>query len=188
MKINGDGVKKNIGVSKARASTITLNQIIELYMPLIRFCAKAGEDNDLSGKHIWYMYRQCFYTFGEGGISDFTPKRYASKEALKVYAVLKGEEKTGIKLKNLEWKKQPKVDPERKQLILDHMYTGYEFRSNILNLHEGKNLNIASIIKLLRANYSLAWITRQEDKKLPKSKRPQGPEATYTSVGIELGK
>lgn len=162
----------------------TLEDYIKLVLPIIRFCSENKSTNRFRGNHIWYLYRQIYYGFSETVGSEFVC--YCSESALEVYDHLKGKEITGKALRDLKWKEQPKVDPGRKELILEHMYTGDEFRNDVYESLAANELNVDSVSELIRKNYSVCWITRMENKKLPKSKRPEGPIATYNAVGIKL--
>lgn len=172
--------------TKLRRKAYTLARYIETFFELIRYCAESGEAETLTGTQMWYLYRQFFYGFGEPGLSDFRCRVLCSKRARSIYRGLGGERILRKALEKLAWFEQAKVDEGRKRLIREHMYTGSEFRADISKLHADGALSVAAIERLVRKKYVIAWIAREEDAKLPKSKRPRGAMVEYAAAGIEL--
>ena len=83
----------------------------------------------------------------------------------------KGTSLAGRSLSNIKWTEQPIFDPERKFLMLEHMYTGTMFRIDVLKLLKEGRLSIEEVAQLIYDNYNVCWITKKENEKLAKTIR-----------------
>ena len=75
----------------------------------------------------------------------------------------------------------------RKVLYWEHYDTAYDFKNELLNLHNKGILNKKNVLKLLKKK-RMCWITLEENKRLNskfKSKR-SNPNEAYEISGIEV--
>ena len=93
----------------------------------------------------------------------------AQKEYEKRHRELKLD--LSLNLAHLNWEHQPQFDKGRKTFNLDHIFTGGMFRKALKRLLEADNLNIESISELVQENYRMAWILKEEERRLPRSER-----------------
>jgi hypothetical protein len=107
--------------------------------------------------------------------TEFGVKPLWSKSAM-IYA-----QENNIPL-DLEWKNQPKYDPGRKNLLMEHKNPVEEIWLKLLESPE-------NIFDTLKSHHVLVWVTREEDKRLNKlgyrSKRPDSNKA-YKEAGIQI--
>jgi hypothetical protein len=111
------------------------------------------------------------------------PTFYSAK-AQEIYLELSGPNPTYNDLSEVPRSFQTQFDPGRKQLIYEHMYTGSMFRFDALQLHKEDRLTPAEICNLVRTKYAVCWITREENKLLHKTRRPDDVFAYYEEKGI----
>jgi hypothetical protein len=170
---------------------ITLEKYTELVFPIIEHCANVSMQDDFSKDHIWYLNRQIFYGFG----AYHSHKIYHSKDALitfnKLYSnyitkcYLNKKVPRELTIDTLTWAEQPIIDEGREQLIFEHMYTGTMFREDVLKCYKsGKDFNIAAIVQLIKENYFVCLITKNENKKLHKTQRGIDVFEYYKNKGI----
>lgn len=157
---------------------MTIEEYTEAILPVIKLSL-----NERSKKsHLWYLYRQSFYGFTE--LID--PSHYrVSSEADREYHLIE----PGGDFKNMTWIEQPKFDKGRKKFILEHVYTGDMFRAAIEELYASNQLTTMNLVDLVQKNYCVAWITKEENKRLPRSKRGaslQEALEVYSKNGIRL--
>jgi len=69
---------------------------------------------------------------------------------------------------NLTWEEQPKLDPKRNVFHLEHIFTGNMCWRAIRGLWREQNNRISAqnIVSLLNDNYAVAWILKEENKRL----------------------
>lgn len=168
-----------------------LENYIDLVFPIIEYCAKNSQKE--SPGHIWYLRGQIFYGFLGDRKNLYSKKaalefkklndKYVKKcfEANKKYKVFKIEEFT--------WQDQPKIDPGRSKLHLEHMYTGSMFKEDCKELFNKGKLTQDEVLKLVKSNYYVCLVTKKENEMLPKSKRGNGIAGAleaYKNAGIEV--
>lgn len=145
----------------------SIDDYAQAILPIINLCLKEKEVNREAYKksHLWYLYRQAFYGFG-----DFMDGQvaYVSTRAMEAY---KKKDKDGD-LRTRKWSEQPTFDSGRQGGIfhLEHIYTGDMFRSAIEEEAKG-GLTAQKIVQLIKDNYRVAWILKSENKDLPRSER-----------------
>jgi len=71
-----------------------------------------------------------------------------------------------------KWTDQPKFDKGRQYGVFhfEHVYTGDMFRKAVESLSSSER-TIDNIAKIVRENYCVAWILKDENKLLPQSDR-----------------
>jgi len=107
--------------------------------------------------------------------TEFGVKPLWSKKAM-IYA-----QENNIPL-DLEWENQPKYDPGRKSILMEHKNPVEEIWLKLLESPE-------NTFDIIENHHILVWVTREEDKQLNKlgyrSKRPDSNKA-YKEAGIEI--
>ena len=175
-----------------------LENYIDLVFPIIEYCAKNFRINNSSGRkinikespgHIWYINRQIFYGFS-GGEKNLYSKE-AELEFKKLYGLYaeKNSKHKVFKIEEFKWHEQPIIDRGRSQLHFEHMYTGSMFREDCQDLFDKGKLTQGAVLKLVKSNYYVCLVTKEENKKLPKSKRDKGIAGAleaYKNAGIEV--
>jgi hypothetical protein len=156
---------------------MTIEEYTTAILPLIEYCKKEKSTNS----HAWYLYRQSFYGFID--FIDSNKRKKVSEQALSLYR------KTNPKraLRKRLWKEQPTFDRGREKFHLEHIYSGDMFRKAISQLPSGE-LTVTNIVKIVRENYCVAWITKEENRRLPRSRGSSLKEALtrYKKEGIKL--
>jgi hypothetical protein len=156
---------------------LNLKSYLEKIWPILEYCTKeiidkkTGKPNLSSEckKHIWYLYRQSFYGFAS--VLNIMQYYYSNAANLIFIQKSRGTSLEGRSLSSIKWTEQPIFDPDRVELILEHMYTGTMFRSDIAKLFEDRDPPIEEVAKLINENYKVCWITKNENEKLHKTKR-----------------
>lgn len=157
--------KRRIGeIEKNMNNKMELKEYIGTVFPIIEQVCKARAKKE-KGNHLTYLYRQVFYGFGE----IVKERIFVSIEALVYFKTLNLRQQ--LMLHELDWACQPKYDSHREGLILEHIYTGGMFRNQMDDLFNNGILTIENICQVLKENYCVAWILRDEDSKLIKSDR-----------------
>jgi hypothetical protein len=92
---------------------------------------------------------------------------------------------------NIQWDDQPKYDPsgKRNTFHIEHVFTGEMFFHALKNMNESGGLSRETLSQFIRDNYRTAWILKEEDRLLAKSKRGVTLDDAlnhYKEVGIEL--
>ena len=139
------------------------------------------------GFHLNYIFNQMYY-----GFIDFIPESnfYYSEKACNKYEKLKLRHHLteNMPLSQLKWKDQPKIDEGRKILHQEHIFTGTMFRKELLNAELKNPLLKEEIMELVNNKYRIAWITKEEDKRLNKKgfkmKRSKNPFGDYDKLNI----
>jgi hypothetical protein len=75
----------------------------------------------------------------------------------------------GFRLSNARWADQPQFDPGREIFHFEHVYTGEMCWTAVEQLRG--RVDVATVEALLRDNYAVAWILKEEDSRLPRSIR-----------------
>jgi hypothetical protein len=168
---------------------------IELVFPIIQHCAIESLKKDFQKNHIWYLNRQIFYGFGDFEIKS-DEKVYHSENALNCFEELNNKYKQEceslnkkpkeLKISTLTWHEQPLIDPGRKHLLFEHMYTGTMFREDVISLHISGNLSSQSLLTLVQEKFMVCLITKDENKKLHKTQRGTDPLDYYEKQGIKI--
>jgi hypothetical protein len=162
-----------------KKESLTFISYLEKIWPILEYCTKEIMDKETgkplfdseSRKHIWYLYRQSFY-----GFASVLPniKYYYSNAANLIFIQdSKGTILEGRSLSDIKWADQPIFDPNRKNLILEHMYTGTMFRAAVWKLFNDSKLSIEEVVKIINDNYKVCWITKDENKNIGKTIRPE---------------
>jgi len=146
---------------------MTFQDYIKTLIPVIELNLKEKEADkkNYKSRQIWYLYRQFFYGFSE--FLEAEEIYWCSAGALKLYKSITGKKDLYLQT----WKNQPKFDTGRKIFNLDHIYTGEMFRNDMEKLYSSNSLNGESIEQIIRNNYRMCWILKEEEKRLPRSKR-----------------
>lgn len=77
----------------------------------------------------------------------------------------------------------------RLDIIYEHTYTGTQFWDALCRLHRDGGLEVGTVVRLLVENYRTAWIHREEDARLPRSRRGEcirSAWSSYERAGIRL--
>ena len=172
-----------------------IEKYIELVFPIIQHCAIESQKKDFQKNHIWYLYRQIFYGFGDFDIKP-NEKVYHSENALNCFKELNSKYKKEceslnkkpkeLMISTLTWNEQPLIDPARKHLLFEHMYTGTMFREDVISLHISGKLSAQSLLTLVQEKFMVCLITKDENKKLHKTQRGSDPIAYYTEQKIKI--
>ena len=161
-----------------KKDSLNLESYLEKVWPILEYCTKEIEIDEKTGrptldtaskKHIWYLYRQSFYGFDT--VVNNTKYYYSAAANLIFTEKSKGTSLAGRSLSNIKWTEQPIFDPQRKFLMLEHMYTGTMFRIDVLKLLKEGRLSIEEVAPLIYDNYNVCWITKEENEKLDKTIR-----------------
>ena len=154
-----------------------LENYIDLVFPIIEYCAKNSQKE--SPGHIWYLRGQIFY-----GFIIVRKKNLYSKEAelkfKKLYdkyaeTCFKANKKHKVfQIEEFSWQDQPKIDPGRQILHFEHMYTGSMFKEDCQELFDKGKLTQGAVLELVKSNYYVCIVTKEENTQLPKSKRGIG--------------
>lgn len=168
---------------------ITLERYTQDIWPILSYCTEhvirpSGRSPKLNtnNRHYWYYYGQMFYGFDP----YLDTPTYFSRRAQEAYLALSGEDRLYPDLSQVPRSYQLKFDPGRQTLIYEHMYTGSMFRYDVLQLHKQGRLNVPEVCDLVRAKYATCWITREENKLLHKTRRPEDVFEYYESKGIVI--
>ena len=164
---------------------MTLQEYIEIMIPMVKVIYREEESDPKNFKRtqLWYIYRQYFY-----GFAKFINRKKlfdASISAQKKFEELE----EGKEIVNEDWGDQPRFDPGRKIFNLDHIYTGSMFRNALKELDSLNKLNVSDIEALIQNNYRMAWILKEEEKRLPRFNRNKTLNDAlqiYESNGIHL--
>jgi hypothetical protein len=111
---------------------------------------------------------------------------FYSQRAQEIYLNLTTEDREHQDLSTVPRSIQTKFDPGRKHLIYEHMYTGSMFRYDMLQLHKEDRLTPEGVCDLVRRKYAVCWITREENKLLHKTRRPDDVFTYYAEMGITI--
>jgi hypothetical protein len=149
-----------------------LENYIALVFPIIEYCAKNSIKE--SPGHIWYINRQIFYGFSGAEKNLYSKK--AELEFKKLYGLYaeKNSKHKVFKIEEFKWHEQPIIDIGRQILHFEHMYTGSMFREDCQDLFDKGELTQGAVLKLVKSNYYVCIVTKEENTKLPKSKRDKG--------------
>ncbi len=176
----------NIYMEKIIPQSYSIEDYAEAIIPVINLCLKEKKENLKLYKksHLWYLYRQAFYGFGDfmDGQSAYRMSAGAAEEYKKIDPV--GD------LRMRKWSEQPTFDSGRQKGIfhLEHVYTGDMFRDAVEALAED-GLTAQKLVQLIEKNYCVAWILKTENTHLPMSKRGKTLEdalAVYAEKGVQL--
>lgn len=145
---------------------------------------REGESKSFKSLHIWYLYRQSFYGFED--YLDWSKCCRVSEQAQAVYQKIRPGEDMRIN----KWKDQPRFDDgrQRGKFHFEHVYTGDMFRDAVDSLH-GIERTPEKIMQIIEENFCVAWILKEENKKLPPSKRGENLRnalGVYKEKGIKL--
>ena len=157
---------------------MTIEEYTQTIFPLIEFNLKQQEQDPKGYKDnfTWYLYCQSFY-----GFTNFFRNRIRISE--KVHEDYVKENTVNIR------EFLTKYSGLKGKYIQEHMYTGTMFRKGIELLYKNQKLNVENIVILVNDNYSMAWITKEENKRLPKSCRGDtlsDAEKVYVNAKIKL--
>jgi len=169
-----------------------LEDYIKLVFPIIEYCAKNSQKE--SPGHIWYLRGQIFYGFFRARNKNLYSKKaeLKFKELYGLYTekIPKENKKHKVfKIEEFKWHEQPIIDPGRSQLHFEHMYTGSMFREDCQDLFDKGKLTQGAVLKLVKSNYYVCLVTKEENKELPKSRRGKGiagAREAYEKAGIEV--
>lgn len=102
--------------------------------------------------------------------------------------------KTGKDIRNYSWYggdvtcKNGETLKINRNYTAEHMQTGKQFKSSLINAYKENNLTRAFVKEKLRGRY-LCWVTKEEDSRLKhlgyNSNRPD-PEKAYKEAGIKI--
>lgn len=143
------------------------------------------------GRRFSYGYslkQACFYQ--ADWYVEFTPR--VSEKALAYAAKNWGERATDIwGLRRSQLVKLEGRPISESGLIYEHVFTGRMFKTAIETMFDarGGSLDAWEVATLLQQNYATAWITREEDKVLPRSDRGRtlaDALAIYERCGVRL--
>jgi hypothetical protein len=166
---------------------MTIDDYIEAIIPIINLCLKEIDINKQGYKktHLWYLYRQSFYGFTE--FIDWKTRCKASVGADQVFTI----KNPGNDIRNYKWPQQNDFDGKSRFkgiFLLEHIYTGIMFREAITKLPL-EEITIQKIRQIIDNNYFVAWILRDEDKKLGRLSRGESYQDAlnyYESKGVIL--
>ncbi|MGD1847886.1 MAG: hypothetical protein ACFB10_21030 [Salibacteraceae bacterium] len=146
---------------------MSIEEYIAAMLPMVELLDREKKVNPKGYKkrQLWYLYRQYFYGFAE--FIDREILFNASKKAQTEFEI----QQPGRRLVNQDWKDQPQFDQGRKIFNLDHIYTGEMFRNAVDTLISEDELSVEKIAMLIRNNYRMAWILKDEERRLHRSKR-----------------
>ncbi len=168
---------------------VTLEKYTTDIWPVLSYCTQhiirpSGRSPQLTPNngHYWYLYGQMFYGFD----AYLDLPTYYSEKAQEIYLALSGPDPIYPDLATVPRSFQTQFDPGRKQLIYEHMYTGSMFRYDMLQLHLENRLTVGEVCELVRRKYAVCWITREENKLLHKTRRPDDVFGYYASKGIRI--
>ena len=169
-----------------------LEDYIKLVFPIIEYCAKNSQKE--SPGHIWYLRGQIFY-----GFLTVRNKNLYSKEAELEFKMLydkyvetcsKANKKHKVfKIEEFKWHEQPIIDKGRSHLHFEHMYTGSMFKEDCQELFDKGKLTQGAVLELVKSNYYVCIVTKEENTQLPKSKRGigiAGALEAYENARIEV--
>lgn len=168
-----------------------LENYIDLVFPIIEYCAKNSIKE--SPGHIWYINRQIFYGFT--GVEKNLYSKKAELKFKKLYGLYtekipKDNKKHKVfKIEEFKWHEQPFIDLGRRELHFEHMYTGSMFREDCQKLFDKGELTQDAVLELVKSNYYVCIVTKDENTQLPKSKRGMGiagAREAYKEAGIEV--
>jgi hypothetical protein len=168
-----------------------LEDYIKLVFPIIEYCAKNSIEE--SPGHIWYINRQIFYGFSGAEKNLYSKK--AELEFKKLFGVYaencsKANKKHKVfQIEEFSWQDQPKIDLGREKLHFEHMYTGSMFREDCQELFDKGKLTHDAVLELVKSNYYVCLVTKEENTQLPKSKRGMGITGAleaYKNAKIEI--
>lgn len=146
----------------------TLEEYSKVVLSLADICKREKIANGKKYKslHTWYLYRQSFYGFVE--FFDWEKICKVSEKAKEAYKKIDSNEDLHTK----KWDDQLKFDKDRQHGIfhLEHVYTGDMFRKAVESLSDNER-TIENIVKIVKENYCVAWILKNENKLLPQSDR-----------------
>lgn len=171
---------------KLRKLSMTINEYAEAILPIIKLCLKEKANNPTSYKssHLWYIYRQAFYGFTE--FIDWKSRCRVSVDAMAEYKKIDpfGD------LRNRKWYEQKDFDSgiQKGKFHLEHIFTGDMFRDAIESL-SAELLTVDRLVDIVRDHYSVAWILKTENKRLPRSDRGKSLQEAlkiYEQKGIKL--
>lgn len=168
-----------------------LENYIDLVFPIIEYCAKNSIKE--SPGHIWYINRQIFYGFS--GAKNNLHSKKAELEFKKLYGLYTekipqdNKKHKVFKIEEIKWHEQPLIDLGRRELHFEHMYTGSMFREDCQNLFDKGKLTQGAVLELVKSNYYVCIVTKEENTQLPKSKRGigiAGALEAYENARIEV--
>ena len=169
-----------------------LENYIDLVFPIIEYCAKNSQKE--SPGHIWYLRGQIFYGFFIVRNKNLYSKK-VEIEFKKLYGLYtekipKDNKKHKVfQIEEFSWQDQPKIDPGRQILHFEHMYTGSMFKEDCQELFDKGKLTQGAVLELVKSNYYVCIVTKEENTELPKSKRGKGITGAleaYKNAGIEV--
>lgn len=141
---------------------------------------KKLEHGDHRLKHLRYLRAQVFYGF------SYYPELHrgcdASSRAMEAFS----QKNNGEDLRTKNWSDQQAFDAGREIFHLEHIFTGSMF---FAKLNEHYEVTRDCVEKILKENYAVAWILREENQRLPKRWRGKSLESaieSYKNNGINL--
>ncbi len=148
-----------------------LTLFVESRMPMLEHAMKVWQRDGSPkkghakpvAKREKYAFKQAFFY----GAMYYGGRIFASKNALREAHVL------GVAgpLWDLTWEEQPRFDPERRKLHLEHVFTGTMCWDAVIAMHSRGELTAKNVERLLREHYAVAWITKAENSELPRTRR-----------------
>lgn len=167
---------------------MTLTTFVESRLPMLSYIMRAWEarekDKGLAPlvQKEKYSFKQAFFY----GAVYYSPRPHMVSEKAFELASNRGHADV---MWNMAWERQPRYDPGRKLFLLEHIYTGTMCWEAIRKLWKQDNFSVASVEQLLQENYATAWILKEEDKKLPTTRRGETLSdafKVYAKEGIVL--
>ena len=165
---------------------MSIEEYTSALLPMINLCMIERERNPSSyvKTQLWHLYEQAFYGFIE--FVDWDSHCRVSSKALAHYRHTYPDGH----LKKRKWfeQKEFNLGGRHSAYLLEHVYTGEMFRNAIDSLGE-HHRTVEHIVRLVQTEYCVAWILRQENGRLPRSRRGktlQDALDVYRKVGIEL--
>ncbi len=158
-----------------------LKSYVDKCWPIIEYCTIGYAANKAQfikdNKHVWYLYRQIYYGFGD----YILLKHYYTEKAHHFY---NNNKKRFLELgidsladtKNVH---QLKFDPNR-ELIFEHMLPGDMFRQYLVERYitDKKMITQEEVVSFLEKYYKVCWVEnkradseKSENSHLPKSQR-----------------
>jgi hypothetical protein len=167
---------------------MTLDEYTGAVLPVIKAVLHLERDDDTwLARHLRGVFRSTLYGYGEGGFG----KRYASEAAQTEY------ERLGNSGRITQWyvrqyHKFDKLGRMDGRFHLDHVFTNGMFDQALRSLPQ-ECLNEKRVNEIVKNDYAVAWITRDENYTLNakgyKSNRGNSLAdalRVYNSVGIRL--
>ena len=171
---------------------LNLKSYIDKCWPIIEYCTigYASEIEPLgftrNNHHLWYLYRQIYYGFG-----DYINLKYYYTEKANDFFLKNIDKfkKLGIgSLAEARGNLQLKFDPNR-ELILEHMLPGDMFRKYLIERYKEHNQMISKeeVISFLKNNYKVCWVEnkRKDGQKSENSILPRSNRVFKETIAID---